>query len=358
MIPAAWLRVFVRVQDSRAPWYRQPATARVRNPLDLRGVGVEIGRPGAEGWGLRAGRQVLRFGAERLVGRSDWGNVGRVFDAVRLSYRKPRVKLDWFASAVVRPDQDRFDRFRANTRLHGAYSSIKDWPRGVTIEPYLFWKSTSSTANETGRRRRLNVYTTGARIEGPLPRRFDYSMEVALQSGQAEGGGLRSWAGAWIVGRGLGSGELAPRLSAEYDYASGDGDPADGRRGTFDQLYPTNHGKYGIADRMGWRNMHGARVGIVLKLKPNWSLNIDYHSFWLASRQDFLYWSNGAPVVRNPNASSNHVHQEIDIQTTIKLAKPFDVLFGYAHLFPGRFLKESSPGSPSSYAYAMWRLRF
>ena len=53
---------------------------------------------------------------------------------------------------------------------------------------------------------------------------------------------------------------FTPRLVAEYNYASGDANPTDGRRGTFDQLYPTAHDKYGLADQVGWRNMHDVRV--------------------------------------------------------------------------------------------------
>ena len=60
------------------------------------------------------------------------------------------------------------------------------------------------------------------------------------------------------------AGRTPPCVSGEYNYASGDADPTDGTRGTFDQLYPTPHDKYGLADQVGWRNIHHVRAGVEL----------------------------------------------------------------------------------------------
>jgi hypothetical protein len=65
-----------------------------------------------------------------------------------------------------------------------------------------------------------------------------------------------------------------PRFVLEYNYASGDGDSKDGKRGTFDQLYPTAHDKYGLADQVGWRNIHDARLGVEFKPRAKWLVSI------------------------------------------------------------------------------------
>ena len=59
---------------------------------------------------------------------------------------------------------------------------------------------------------------------------------------------------------------MAPRLSAEYNTASGD-KGGDGKFGSFDQLYPTNHIHFGYMDRMSWKNMNHLAFG--LQLRPN-----------------------------------------------------------------------------------------
>lgn len=348
--PASWVRFSFQIQDARAPGYREPVPTTVENTFDVRGAFVELGAPDSGGWGLRVGRQELAFGVERLVGPSNWSNVSRVFDAARLSYQGKRTRLDWFAATLVQPDGDHLDRFRSDPKLFGFYSSFKDLLPGSVVEAFFFWKGVSEDPG------RADVYTGGLRAAGPLPRRFDYSAELAIQGGEVRSEDLRSWAGAWTLGRTLTDGEPSARVSAEYDHASGDRDGGDGRRGTFDQLYPTNHSKYGIADRVGWRNMHGARGGLELKFPRRWSMSVDYWSFWLASRNDFLYRSNGAPVVRNPLATSNHVQQELDVYGVIPLGRRLAILAGYAHVFPGRFLKESTAGSAVTFFYAAWQL--
>jgi hypothetical protein len=347
--PKPWLHIFAETQDTRAPGFRKPVSNSAANSFDLRQGFVEFTGSGSGRWSLRAGRQELSFGAERLVGISNWSNVSRTFDALRLSYQTKNARLDWFASTLVLTNNDHFDRFRSNVKLHGFYSAFRDWLPDATIEPYLLWKSTAGD---------LDVYTFGVRALGPLPRRFDYNFETAAETGHAGSDDLRAWAGYWILGYKLGDGDRAPHVTVQYDFASGDSNPRDSHRRTFDQLYPTNHRNYGIADRIGWRNMHGAVAGVGFRPRRGLRLNIDYLSFWLANREDFLYASNGAAVVRNPQASSGHVSQEIDVYAVWDLSKEIELAFGYAHVFPGRFLKESTPGSPVTYPYVMWRYSF
>lgn len=349
--PARWLHFAIQFQDTRAPGRRAPVPASAANPTDLHEVYAEFSEPQTSRWRLRAGRQGLSFGAERLVGLSDWSNSSRLFDAVRVTFGRSRARLDWFAATLVRQDPHRMDRFRADAQFHGLYGTWGRPGAGVVIEPYVLWKKTAGPAGFE------QAWTAGGRLLGPLPHAFDYETEMAFQAGKSAGFPLRSWAGAWIVGRRLANGPRSPRLFVELDHASGDRDPSDRVRGTFDQLYPTNHSKYGIADRIGWRNMRAGRLGLVIEPGPRWSISFDYYSFWLASRQDFLYGADGAPLLRNPRASSSHVHQEFDAQVRVPLTESFDFSFGYARVFPGRFLRETSPASPVNFAFLMWRLR-
>ncbi len=346
---AKWLRFSFQMQDARAPGHRAPVPATAANTFDVRGAVAEFGAADGRGWGLRAGRQELSFGAERLVGPSNWSNVGRVFDAVRLTYQAKQARMDWFASTLVQTDKDRLDRFRTGVRLFGFYSSFENVVTGSAVEPFLLWKAVRGSSAGT------HVYTAGLRLAGALPARFDYSAEMAVQGGATAEEDLRSWAGAWTLGRIVVGGEPSLKVLGEYDYASGDERAGDARRGTFDQLYPTNHSKYGIADRVGWRNMHGARGGIELRWPRGRRVSADYWSFWLARRNDFLYRANGAPVVRNPQASSSHVQQELDVYGVVPVGRRLAILAGFARVFPGGFLRESTPGSPVTFFYAGWQ---
>jgi hypothetical protein len=53
-----------------------------------------------------------------------------------------------------------------------------------------------------------------------------------------------------------------PRFFTQYDYASGNSDPAhNGTHNTFDTIYPTAHDRFGITDLFGWQNIETVRAG-------------------------------------------------------------------------------------------------
>jgi len=355
----SWLRLFTQVQDSEALGFNtRPIPNNHADTVDLRQGYLELGNARDTPWGLRVGRQELIFGEERLIGAGNWGNVARTFDAARLSYTRKGARLDWFASSVVAPVNGRFNRLQDGNNLYGFYSSLDNPGHKGVIEPYLLWKTTRLVRAEIGPPGALDVYTYGARASGQLPGRFDYNIEMALQRGRAAGDDLAAWAGHWVLGYPLWDGAEAPRLVAEYNFASGDKNGSDGQRGTFDQLFPTNHSKYGTVDRFGWRNLHDAMAGLEWKPRRKWKFNLDYHSFWLATRRDALYAEAGGAVVRNPNASSNHIGQEVDLQCVYLYSRQLQFGLGYGYLFGGAYLEQSTPGSPASAPYVMWNYKF
>ena len=127
---------------------------------------------------------------------------------------------------------------------------------------------------------------------------------MAVQRGSLGPDSVRAWAGHWQIRETL-PGSKTPHLTAEYNYASGDADPADGIRGTFDQLYPTAHDKYGLADQVGWRNIHHVRIGFDITPIKATPITVNYHSYWLAQKRDALYAASGAPLARVPAGAAS-----------------------------------------------------
>jgi hypothetical protein len=125
-------------------------------------------------------------------------------------------------------------------------------------------------------------------------------------------------------------------------------------RGLFDPLYPTAHDKHGLADQVGWRNIHHGRVGIELTPLKATTLGVSYHSYWLAERRDGLYAASGALLARVPaGAASRHVGQEIDAQISRPLGRYLAVAGGYSHFVTGAFLQEATPGASYSGFFVM-----
>jgi len=156
-------------------------------------------------------------------------------------------------------------------------------------------------------KRDIHQTTVGTRIVGKLPVDFDYGLEMAAQTGSVATDDIRAWAGHWIAGKTFTTAPSKPRPFVEFNYASGDSSPADGVRGTFDQLYPTGHDKIGLADQVGWKNVDHLRGGVEFKPRAQWQVSGGYHSFWLASATDALYAASGAPVARSTAGTARTV---------------------------------------------------
>lgn len=311
--------------------------------FDLRQAFVDIGQTKAP-IAARLGRQEISFGDQRLVGAANWLNAGRSFDAARVTIRSKPAQIDLFAASVVRILDAEFDKSGNGNRFAGAYvSSGQILPRG-TVEPYVFWRRDVNVPAESGVLDSLQQLTTGARLVGNLPARLDYKVEMDVQRGSLGPDSVRAWAGHWQVRETLPVSKT-PHVTAEYNYASGDANPADGIRGTFDQLYPTAHDKYGLADQVGWRNIHDVRIGFDMTPIKATPVAVNYHSYWLAARRDALYAASGAPLARVASgAASTRVGQEIDVQVSRQVFPQLAVAAGYSHLMAGPFLKEATPG--------------
>jgi hypothetical protein len=357
--PAPGLSFIFQPQHTEAPGFKPPVAANVEDHFDFHQAFAEYVRGPKDGaqYGIRAGRQEINFGAQRLIGSANWGNTSRANDAIRLFREDASTRIDLFASTVVQTQQYKLDRFKTDVHLEGLHVAWKKLLEGGLLETYLFRKVAYREAGE-GRTGRTDIYTPGFRAIGKLPGRFDYNIEVAAQAGQVGTSPHRAWAGYWEFGYRTGDSARAPRLLAGYSQASGDRNPNDGRTHTFDQLYPTNHAFYGWANRTSWRNMHEALLGIDLRPVKGMLINLQYHSLWLSSTQDSFYNFNGRPVIRNPRATSNHLYQEADLNLVWDIHKHFQAIIGYTHVFPGAYMDQSSAAVHTVVPYLQWRSVF
>jgi hypothetical protein len=351
--PSKAVAFHVQVQDARvAKKTVGPTGAPFKAPFDLRMAFADLGATTGP-ISVRAGRQELVYGEQRLVGHVSWLNAARTFDGAKVTLRGRAGQVEAFATSVVRILDGEFDKSGNGNRFVGAYAtSPKLLPNG-SVEPYVFWKRDVSLPTEIGALGDLGLTTIGTRVVGKLPRTLDYGIEVALQRGSLGSDDVEAWAGHWQL-RASPPVRGAVKLTGEYNYASGDKDPVDGVRGTFDQLYPTPHDKYGLADQIGWKNIHHARGGFEFTPIKALPIATNYHSWWLAEERDALYTAGSAVLARVPSgAADSHVGQELDIQVSRALTPQIHVAGGYAHIFPGAFLEEATPGASYSHPYLM-----
>ena len=351
-----WLSAAIQAQDARVEGRNGPvAGAPFRDQFDLRLAHVNVGSFEKSRLAVRAGRQELVFGDQRLVGHLNWLNTARSFDALRGVFRHKKIRIDGFAASVVTTQVDDFNTSGGGNYFYGTDTQLAMLPRGGLIEPYEFVRTTRNLRTEAGAPGTLISSTTGVRLVGKVSPATDYNVEMAVQRGSLAADDISAWAAHWLVGRTMTYASKTYRAFGEYNYASGDETPGDGKRGTFDQLYPTPHDKYGLADQVGWKNIHHVRTGIELRPQPKITIGGSYHSFWLASATDALYTAGGGVLARiaAAGAPDRHVGQELDIQATFTPSVRMQLHGGYSHIFPGAFLKTATPGKSYSGPYVM-----
>ncbi len=352
--PTNWLQFQFQGQDARAWGRKTRLPPLAEDAMDLRVGYVELGNTENLGFAIRGGRQELVMGDQRLVGHVSWLNVGRTFDAVRATMQHGGLKLDAFASSVVRVDPSGFNRSRTGDNLHGLYGVIDRLIPKAKIDPYLYWRVGPRRFSEAGEAGKFDFWTFGFRWYGNLPSQVDYTVQLVGQSGNISSDDYRTMASELLIGKTL-STAWTPRISVEYNYASGDTNPNDGKQETFDTLYPTLHDVYGLADQVGWKNVHHIRTGVEAKPYRRWRIKINYHSWWRASLRDGLYNAGGVRTVASTDpADGRHIGQEIDFQAFFSPTPTITIGGGVGHVFPGEFLKNATPGASYTFPYILF----
>lgn len=295
------MKGFLQLRDSRRFGFERNATGGIpgntassQGNVDLHQGYVDY-RPGGEGpWTWRIGRQEIILGDERVVGSLNWGNVGRSFDGVRGMRKVAGGHLDLFAFEVG----DVVTTARDDQELKGA-----QWSRTVDrrlVE--LYWLHFQddialSARSQTGVAGSQDFHTFGVRSKGPLGG-LDYTVEAAAQRGDFSIDDLSAEAFALVLGKNL-PGRHKRRVELEWNYSPGDEAKA-GTRGTWQNLFPTNHKHYGIADRMSWQNTRSWRLSHMFQPRPGRKVRLDLHRHLLDDTRDAWRAFNGR-VVRGPS---------------------------------------------------------
>jgi hypothetical protein len=359
--PKDWLKFYGEVQDARIFFNHHIPNA---NPLEdswtLWQGYAQVGNS-TSGWvDALAGREVLLFGDERVIGPSNWLNVGRTFDVARVNLHHSGYDVSIFGSSVVPGSNTFLHRPIPGNNLYGIYGSFKNIIARATFEPYVLWRLAPGNFGlpETVGRGHLNEVTIGLHVKGTLPADFDYDTEFDGQTGSLGASSIGAWAGYAGVGKTFPKVAAAPRVFIEGNYASGTKNPKGRDWNTFDQLYPSNHDKFGFTDQVGRRNLVQFRVGVEESVGKKWKFKEAFEGFWLATSNDNFYSSSGAISVPATPGASRHIGNELDLVAEYEWNNGLNFGFGYARLFAGEFLKTTTPGHDYGYPYAYVEYNF
>jgi hypothetical protein len=389
--PVSWLKIYGQTQDVREAFSDRANIPGVRGAegddiFDLRQAYIALGDVKKFPLLLTIGRQAISYGDSRLVADSRWGNFGRTFDAVRLRLEEPNFWVESFAMRPVQIKRHEFDDSDAADNFFGIYASTTAIPFQTT-DAYVYYRDKSDNQPHLDPTNRddpqgtwngpvARFATIGTRVKSKPNslNGWDYTAEAAFETGEVFESDLSSpqfdlCAFAAHISGGYTAKDVTwkPRFGLEYDFASGDSDPNDGDSESFQNLFPSNHEKYGFMDEFSWRNIHDLRAQINIKPAKKLDLEFDYHAFWLADTHDFWYRSNGISTLRTRTpdgrdvrtiGASNFAGQEIDLTATYEVTKNMKVQTGYSHFFAGDYLADTGAHDDAEFVYVMTTFSF
>jgi len=160
-----------------------------------------------------------------------------------------------------------------------------------------------------------------------------------------------------------------PRLGADFTYASGDHDPNDNKRQTFDLLFGALHKFYGMMDVTGLRNTISPSVNATVQPTKRLSIRADFFAYWLADGNDLSYSEAGKGRTLNGYGikpdNNNFFGTEVDCVINYVATASISLQAGYSHFFPGDYVKQSVDSVPANggrkdanYFYLMSTFRF
>ena len=287
------------------------------------------------------GAHGVKYGDQRLISPLDWSVVGRAWDGVLLRGRMSSTTLDFFLTNVKEASSGRRDQ-----HFWGLYGTCKAVP-GHELDAYLLGRdfgNESQVSEVRGDKGNLSDRTLGGRAKGKTGA-ADYSAEAAWQFGRKAGMPVRAWAAA-LTGGWTFSGDLKPRVGAEYDYASGDTDPADDKVQSFDPLFPFGHALQGYQDVFSWKNGHAVKLSASAAPTAATTLPPTTTTSDRAGQATPRYNASMAALARD-NAGSRATKSGMRWTCTPdRGARALKLWYGYSHFFASSFVRAKAGERP------------
>jgi hypothetical protein len=368
------------------------ATNCANTGVDLHQGYIQVKNVLTPGLSLKIGRQEIVYGDHRLFGNFNWSQVGNSFDAAKIMWQSEMVDVDLFWARII--DSEVAAGCAAATAscsgvifatangttgttdqdIYGTYVTLKPL-KSWTIEPYYFLLKDSrvgqglTTGLITPQAADQARNILGTRINGKAGG-LDLTLEADYQFGginsNAAGGAgsgitgqhdlhINAEQAAGRIGYTFEAVPMKPRIGFEADYASGDScangpnvltgcnAALNGHFNTADNLYPTNHFKFGAMDLVGWRNSVVYQFVFDVKPSPVSKFQVNFALDRLAKTADNWYRAGQVAYgVSLPSNQAASLGKEVDISYWHTFKEKFLFEIGYGHFWAGEYLDKSA----------------
>lgn len=322
-------------------------------------VAVDLSEPVGPGSKatLQAGRFTLNLGSRRLVAADDYRNTTNGYTGLRgdLSWGEGwKATAIWVAPQVRRPDDFgglldndfELDRESGDLVLWGGLVGRAKTIGEATLEGGFFHLEEQDAPGRPTRDRSLDSFSLRI-VRDPAPGRWDFEIEVIGQGGELSASTAPAAplldVRAGFVHADLGfsfEGPWKARLSAEFDYASGD-EPG-GEFSRFDTLFGMRRADLapaGLYNAIGRANIVTPGLRFEVAPTPRLDAFVAWRGLWLASEFD----SFSTTGVRDPaGLSGRYAGQQVEGRLRYWLV-PDALRFeaNAVYLAKGRFLERA-----------------
>jgi hypothetical protein len=345
-------RVFVQLLSGLVTGEELPKTGIQDNLLDVQQAFADViwgdNRPAATGKGgsslaIRAGRQEIGLGSFRLVTIREPTNARLAFDGVRATLHAQGLTFDGF---LFRPTDQKIGLFNDgqddNTTFWGVHGVAPLAPdRRLGLDLYYLGLKRERTRFQSGTGNELR-HSVGARIWGRADG-WDHDTEAVLQFGTFDLPGRSQDILAWTVASNTGyTFEHAlwqPRLGLKLNVASGDSDPADGRLGTFNPLFPRNN-YFNDANLLAPYNFFDFHPTITVKPADNLTIGAGVDSYFRYETGDAVYSPTGI-VIPAGASDDRYVGTSLALTADWAINRHLALTLSYTHFFKGQVVKDA-----------------
>jgi hypothetical protein len=287
-------QVFFQLQSDISPGKQRPA------PVDQDRLGIEQGfvavtEPLEDGVvAIRIGRQENGFDLQRFLSVRDGPNVRQSYDGVSVAYTSgPWRLITLYTHPVQNRNSSLFDDYSSPHLSFGLVRIERQVTSSSSLSGYVgqLRQDDARFPSASGNERRDLVELRYTGVSG----RIDWDAEAMSQSGRIGQQAIRAWATGAVVGRTFGSTRFRPRISLQFDAASGDKSSTDNQLDTFNPLFPSGY-YFTTAGYTTYANLVHVKIDVSIDAPANVKLSSGIGVEWRQTIADAIYTLPDVPV--------------------------------------------------------------
>lgn len=284
---------------------------------------------------LRAGRQMLSLGTERLVGTRYGPNVPLAFDGARADMRIGKATVSLLAVKPVQPGLHSFDDATSDARaLWGAYATLPE----LDLYYLGYRNRVARFGGDAGREVRHSLGLRSHGVRGD----WHWNVEGVYQFGDYEGQRIAAWTLGTEIGRSFPALPMAPNATLRVNVVSGDRKADDDKLGTFNALFPK--GKYfGELSPVGPTNIISLNPRVSANLGKDVFASVAAMAYWRYSTGDGVYDIPGNLIRAPSDSDARFIGKEAEATIAWQASAEWELSASFSAFAPGAFIRDTGP---------------